>query len=134
MAHGIKEVGIGKDTTEDALVISQQEEAYRRTCDDGRDELGPSGAKEVVARWRHCGWSRTVGRNRANNEEGVVLHILESGEDEPFVDKMQPAMKLQSSPQDRMARAGPGIMTGGGKRVPHAVRARRGNQLPHKAI
>lgn len=50
MAHGIKEVGIGKDTTEDALVISQQEEAYRRTGDDGRDELGPSGAEEVVAR------------------------------------------------------------------------------------
>ena len=94
MAHGIKEVGIGKDTTEDALVISQQEEAYGRTCNDGRDELGPSGAKPVVARWRHCGRSRTIGSNKANNEEAVVLHILEGGEDEPFVDKMKPAMKL----------------------------------------
>ena len=82
MAHGIKEVGIGKDTTEDTLVISQQEEAYRRTCDDGRDEFGPAGAKPVVARCRHCGRSRTVGSKKGNNEEGVVLllDILESRE------------------------------------------------------
>ena len=77
-----------------------------------------------------------MGSKRANNEEGVVLHILESGEDEPFVDKMQPAMKLHVPHKDRMARAGPGIMTGGGKRVPRAVRTTRGSQLPqllHKA-
>lgn len=48
--------------------------------------------------------------------------------DEYFVDKMQPSMKLHVSPQDRMARAGPG-MTGGGKRVPHAVDTTRGSQL-----